>query len=174
MSREFPDWINPWKAAEGGRMYRGTVPLERLRRLAPLLAETTGEACFRARFWLDSQKRAMVDIEVEAGLPLVCQVSLERFRLPVQRHSSLAVVETESEQTSLPEEYEATCAHEGRLGLDELVEDELLLALPQVPRKPGLERPQAEPDEAAADDEQETYRPFAGLQKLLQGERKDR
>jgi hypothetical protein len=50
----------------------------------------------------------------------------------VRRKSRLAVVETELDQELLPEGYEATCAVDGRLRFDDLVEDELLLALPQV------------------------------------------
>lgn len=176
MSREFPDWINPWKAAEGNRIFSGTIPLARLERLGPLLAGTEGEARFQASFSLDRQKRAVVDIEVEADLPLICQVSLEEYRHAISRKSRLVVVESEREQELLPEEVEATSTEEGRLGFEALVEDELLLALPQIPRKPDLQELQFSTDEepAAAEQKSDTYKPFAGLEKMLHGGRTDR
>ena len=48
MSRDFPDFIDPWKAAEGQRVFFGTVPLKRMQRLSPLLVSAEGEADFEA------------------------------------------------------------------------------------------------------------------------------
>mgnify|MGYP000657491512 CR=1 FL=1 len=42
MAKEFPEWVDPWKVAEGRRIFEGTIPLARLTRLQPLLAD--GEA----------------------------------------------------------------------------------------------------------------------------------
>ena len=166
MAREFPDWINPWKAAEGQRTFSGTVPLSRLERLRPLLESSDGEVGFKARFYLDSQRRAIVEIEVTAELPLRCQVSLEEYTHRVQRTSQLTVIEDEMGQLDLPEDHEATCTEDGRLSLASLAEDECILAIPQVPRKPGLKPPGsgAERDTSAG---QKTYKPFAVLEKLL-------
>lgn len=176
MSREFPDWINPWKAAEGKRIFSGSIPFARLSRLRSLLASEAGEARFTAAFSLDRDQRAMVDIEVTAELPLICQASLEEYLEPVSRKSRLAVVETELDQEMLPPGYEATCAVEGRLTFEDLVEDELLLALPQVPRKPGLKDVSFSSGTPAEDSagEEETYRPFAGLADLMRGGRTNR
>jgi uncharacterized protein len=170
MSREFPDWINPWKAAEGKRIFSGTIALAKLERLSPLLANAEGEAAFSARFGQDRQGQVMVHLEVDAELPLVCQVSLEEYRHEVSRRSSLAVVRNEEEQYLLPDDYEATCAEEGRLGFSDLVEDELLLALPQVPRKPGLEQAHDDAGQKRGVGD-ETYRPFARLEDLMRGGR---
>ena len=38
MPREFPEFVDPWKAADGKRLFQGTIPLRWMRRLAPLLA----------------------------------------------------------------------------------------------------------------------------------------
>ena len=177
MSREFPDWLNPWKAAEGKRIFSGTVPLDRMSRLKPLLAGATSEAAFTAVFALDGQKRATIELEVTAELPLICQSSLDKYLHPVRRKSLLAVIQTEAEQDQLPDHYEATCPDGGRLVFADLVEDELLLAMPQVPHKPGLgevrfstrSRGWSEPGER----KDRTHQPFAALKELMRGGQRD-
>lgn len=157
MSREYPDWLDPRKAAEGKRTFAGSMPLKRMPRLAPLLAGSEGEARFSATFGFDRQQRVTIDIAVEADLPLVCQTSLDTYNEPIRRQSLLGVMEDLAEEAMMPENYEPVLAVNGRLALQDLVEDELLLGMPQVPRKPqaGAEMQTAEAQEAR--------QPFAGL-----------
>ena len=138
MSREYPDWISPNRAAEGKRIFSGTIPLARMKRLAALLVNAQGEASFSAAFRMDLEQRIIIDLQVEAALPLVCQASLEVYDEEVRRSSELAVIDEDGEQFDLPENYEPVQTENGRLAFVSLVEDELLLALPQIPRKPGL------------------------------------
>jgi uncharacterized protein len=179
MSREFPDRIDPWKAADGRRRFQGTMPLKRLERLAPLLAPVDWpDARFSAGFGRDRQGLVVVDLRVEAELPLICQRSLEPYLERVVRHSRLAVVESAEQGSNVPEHYEPVLAEEGRLALQDLVEDELLLGLPEVPRNPEIERVQrsTDPDqppghgdggEAPGAGEEPTHRPFEELADLL-------
>jgi len=183
MSREFPDLLNPWKAADGRRTFEGTMPLARMRRLVPLLVPrsegqeggVTGlpwaDARFRADFGHDRQGTVTVELWVEAELPLVCQRSLRPYLEPVKRHSLLAVVESVAEQELLPEHYEPVLVEEGRLALLDLVEDELLLALPQVPRDPAVKAVDLSTDgvvtRSGAEAAEPTRRPFEGLADLL-------
>jgi len=106
MSREYPDWISPNRAAEGKRIFSGTIPLTRMKRLAELLVDAKGEASFTAAFRTDLDKRVVIDLQVEAALPLICQASLEVYAEQVKRRSELAVIDDESEQSELPENYE--------------------------------------------------------------------
>ena len=174
MSREFPDLVAPCQAADGRRTFQGTMPLKRMQRLAPLLAPAEWpDARFSAAFGYDRQGMLTVDLHVEAELPLVCQRSLEIYREPVVRHSMLAVTQGVAEQDLVPEHYEPVLAEQGRLALLDLVEDELLLALPQVPRKPEAEPGAAQRSDyqevagGGSDGEERTHRPFEGLADLL-------
>lgn len=181
MSRDFPDIVDPWKAAEGKRTFQGTMPMVRLHRLADLLApaDEAGNqgiardvAPFEARFGFDRQGLVVIDLEVSAELPLVCQRSLEVFRLPVERHSTLVVIEEVSDQESVPEHYEPILVESRRLALADLVEEELMLAVPQVPRRPDTENEEilsgGVAEMAASEDEKEpTHRPFEGLEGMM-------
>jgi uncharacterized protein len=139
MSREYPDWISPGRAAEGKRIFSGTIPLSRMKRLAALLVDAEGDASFVAAFKRDLEKRIVVDLQVEAALPLICQASLEVYDEQVKRRSELAVIEHDHEAEELPDYYDPVQTEKGRLAIAGLVEDELLLGLPQVPRNPDLD-----------------------------------
>jgi len=139
MSREYPDWISPNRAAEGKRIFSGTIPLSRMKRLAALLEDAKGEAAFTAAFRTDLDQRVVIDLHVQAALSLVCQASLEVYEEQVERDTELAVIDNDNEQFDLPENYEPVLSENGRLAIASLVEEELLLGLPQVPRKPGLQ-----------------------------------
>lgn len=179
MSREYPDWFDPRKAAEGRRTFTGSVPLVRMERLRPLLANCDGDAHFTARFEFDAQGRVTILIEVEASLPLICQRSLEPYLEPVHRRSLLGVIENLAEESLLPENYEPVLVELGRLAMLDLVEDELLLGLPQVPRNPDCDaigfpaRDDVSPELATS--ETPVRQPFAGLaeqlKKHVQGEK---
>lgn len=138
MSREFPDFIDPWRAAAGGRRIGGTLPLVRLKRLNPLLASSEGEAAFELLFGIDEQRRAKVHVSVSAPLKLVCQRSLEPFTQEVEQRSALLIIADSEEQALLSDGEEFIQVESGRIAVADLVEDELLLAVPQVPRNPAV------------------------------------
>ena len=171
MSREYPDWISAERAAEGKRVFSGTVPLSRMQRLVPLLVTAERDARFVAAFRRDVDKRVVVDIQVEAALPLICQASLEVYDEQVKRRSELAVIKHDDEQHELPDNYEPVKTENGRLAIISLVEEELLLGLPQVPRKPGLEKIEystgGEAFERVSRQEKSRKNPFAALKGML-------
>ena len=177
MSRDFPDTVDPWKAADGKRGFGGTVPLARLGRLAELLAPEEpggiawGEAGFEAVFGYDEQGLVTIRVAVRADLPLVCQRSLETYAEHVERMSMVAVITDVGQQETLPEQYEPVLVADRRLALADLVEEELLLAVPQVPRKPGAGDPGVPKDvtleSAPAHEKGPVHKPFAGLAGLM-------
>jgi len=182
MPREFPDFVDPWKAADGKRAFQGTMPLKWMRRLATLLAPADpgdageagaggAEATFRARFAHDEQGVVTITLDVVADLPLVCQRSMLPYREHVERHSLLGVIGNAAEEARLPEHYEPVLAEHGRLALLDLVEDELLLAVPQVPRNPAVAEVRMSTDGDAkageAGDGDERRRPFGDLAELI-------
>jgi len=136
MSRDYPDWIDPWKAAEGRKIFSGSMPLARMDRLAPLLVDTAGEAVFTVHFAFDSQGLVTISVTVEALLSLVCQRSLEPYRAKISRQSVLGAIQNIAEEPMLPENYEPVWVEHRRVALRDLVEDELLLGLPLVPVSP--------------------------------------
>lgn len=181
MARDFPDWISPARAAEGKRVFGGTIPLARMKRLAPLLVSAEGDASFTATFKRDIENRVIIDLQVEAALPLICQASLEVYDEQMQRHSELAVVDEDDHfaerEQDIPDYYDVVKSEHGRVAIAALVEEELLLGLPQIPRKPGLADVEfstgEEPDEPEAEEPEGQENPFAALQDMLERNKQD-
>jgi len=187
MSREFPDFIDPWKAADGRRTFQGTMPIKRLKRLVPMLApEDSGQdrqlvaredVKFSARFAYDEQDLVTILLEVEVELPLICQRSLAPYREKVARSSLLVVIEDVAEQELVPESYDPVLVEHRRMALQDIVEEELLLAIPQVPRNPDIEAIELSTDGAvrvSSETEKEpSHKPFAGLAGLFKAEAED-
>jgi len=175
MSREYPDWISPGRAAEGKRVYSGTIPLSRMKRLVALLVDASGDATFSAAFKTDLDHRVIIDLQVEAALPLVCQASLEVYDELVKRRSELAVIENDSEQFDLPDNYDPVLTENGRLAIAGIVEDELLLGLPSIPRKPGLQPVEFSTggENSAGEKKRQAGKdnPFSALQDMLKREK---
>jgi uncharacterized protein len=195
MARDFPDWLNPRAAAEGRRTFEGTVPLRRLNRLNELLyrddaqgssqspsasatvesaatapgGESAEEVSFKAHFTLDEERRAVIDLEVGATVQLLCQASLEPYWQVLARRSRLGVIDDEAEIDLLPADYDPVMTDHGRLALQTLVEDELLLALPQVPRNPELDAVQFSTGDANEEAAVTRPNPFAELRGKLKG-----
>ena len=168
MPREFPEFVDPWKAADGKRLFQGTIPLRWMRRLAPLLAPCGPD---------DESARAEPAEAGEAPGDAPDRTSGAAwpdatFSERVRRQSLLSVVESVAAQDGLPEHYEPILADHGRIALVTMVEDELLLAVPQVPRNPEVGEVLVSTGGASeAEDppvKEDLQRPFEGLAELLE------
>lgn len=171
MSVALPESVDAWRMVAAGRIFEGGLPLAALPRLTPSLADAAGHCVYRVEFGRDELGVAFCDIQAEAVLPLVCQRTLDRFELPVRVEQRIGLVRDERDEAGLPPGYEPVQPPEdGRLNPIELIEDELILALPVVPVKPGSEAVEAHwaaTEEKEA--EEERPNPFAALSALKMG-----
>ncbi len=170
MSRPPPEYADPWRLADAGKRFVGQITAHRLSRLREELLEASTEIAYELVFGRDEQNRATVKGRVKATLYLQCQRCLETLELPVDREISLALVEGLDEARALPDRYEPLLLEEARIRPLDLLEDELLLALPQVPRhRPEACTPRVEQTESLAARQQAAPdNPFAVLAKLKQ------
>ena len=155
-------------ADESGRVELA-VPIVRLERIAAQLASR--EALVTASVALErEQQRIVADVETTADLQVVCQRCLQPMHLPVTSHSRVLLLESEAEAGEVPPEMETALAPEGRLRLADLVEEELLLALPAAPRHSG-KCPDGTREEKQEELAEPTQRPFASLGAMLKSGR---
>ena len=156
--------IDPSTLAAEPATFEGTIKPGALPRLAESLANGKGELRYRISARLDPQRRQVVSCIIEGFVFLTCQSSLDTFRHPVSIDDRLVLVGDESRLPPLEQESDAEdyLVVDGPLDVFELVEDAVILALPMMPRKPGLEW---EDGQAKADPEPQAS-PFAKLSSL--------
>lgn len=168
-----PETVDAWRMVASRRGVEGRVPLERLARLRDVLVDTGGEVSFTLDFDRDELQVPYAELHVEVGLPLQCQRSLERFVLPVQLTQRLGLVRSEAEEAALPEGYEALeVPADGLLVPLDIVEDELILAVPVIPVKPGseaVERDWPIPDAEAVPERENPFAALAALKNKTPG-----
>jgi uncharacterized protein len=164
------EFMNPWRlAAEGGRL-EGVLALAVLPRLAELLNRTEGVVTVTMTAGVDEQGIPFVIGRLTAAIEVVCQRCLGSLRLPLDVTVRLGLARTEAEADRLPEHYEPLLVPEGGLVIADWVEDELLLALPQIPRHDDLRECAANGYRASLDEcapDPESRQPFAVLAALL-------
>jgi len=174
MSAEVPEVLDAWRMVAARRSFDGRTPLAAMARLRDLLADDQGEVRFSLEFGQDALRVSFVELRIDAELPLICQRSLQRFLFPVAMVQRLGLVHASSDtldadEAALPPGYEALgIDDDGLLRPVELVEDELILAVPLVPVRPGSEA--LERDWPVQADEQASANPFAALVALKRGE----
>lgn len=147
------------------RSFEGKVPLAALRRLDGLLTDAEGEVTFALQFDRDAFQVPYVELKIDVALPLECQRSLQRFLFPVSMVQKLGLIRDEADEAALPEDVEALLVPEdGMLRTLDLIEDELVLAVPAVPMNPEL--PAVELDVSPRQEELAQASPFAALASL--------
>ncbi|HET6603241.1 MAG TPA: YceD family protein [Xanthomonadaceae bacterium] len=162
-----PDSVDVWRMVAERRVYEGAVRLASLQRLVPLLADGQGECRYELEFGRDEHGGDFVRIQADAALVLTCQRTLERFDHAVAIRQRLGLIRSEAEEAALPPGAEPVLVPaDGRIRPMELLEDELILALPLVPLKPGSEDETARWGEAAEDAAGPVPSPFAVLASL--------
>lgn len=151
------------------RTFQETLSVASMTRLCELLAGNEGEVQCELEFGRDEFGIAYLDVRAQVPLTLLCQRSLEPFVLPLAIDTRLGLIREESEESGLPPGSEPLLvAEHGQLKLADVIEDELLLALPLVPVNPDSELPDEVtgpgPEEISA--ERRTDNPFAVLREL--------
>ncbi len=145
MSAPLPDWIDPWHAVQAGASFAGIVPLDCLPRLAEAVLGSDGPCRYELAFGRDPQGRAVALGRVSMTLHLICQRCLGELAVPVDVPIALALVRVAAGADvlglaavdDLPEELDPMPLGRDPIRPLDLVEDELLLAVPQIPLHPA-------------------------------------
>lgn len=177
MSVPLPHKLEPWRAVHLGLDYAGEAPLAEFPRLAAAVLGALGPCRYRLRFGLDDRGQAVADGQAEMTVRLTCQRCLGEVACDLDAPIALALVRAAGADAlgldqgpEVAGPLEAVPLDEGPMWPLELVEDELLLALPMVPMHPPGECPAVLSTQlgAAADDGDAEVRPnpFAVLASL--------
>jgi uncharacterized protein len=144
------------------------IPLKDFPRLVPQLADTTGDVRGHVQFGRQDGF-AVADVVVEATIHLTCQRCLASLDWPVHSRGRVAMVAEGVEADGMPAGLETILAPERRISVRDLVEEEVLLALPVVPLHDASECVDVAPAAPAPSDtgQHERQRPFERLGELF-------
>jgi len=163
MLDRLPEQIEPMGLADVGRSFRGVVPVDRLDRLAPLLADQKGELGVEMVFNLDERCIRTLSGSIRGELNLVCQRCLGSLQFPLDLDFRLGIINGDDEIARIPEGFEPLLVSGDPMKTFDLIEDEILLAVPSVPMHEGVESCQVDHVNQAVPDREN---PFSVLEKL--------
>jgi uncharacterized protein len=129
----FPESFAFRRAAEQGRDLTGTVDVARFGRLA-YPYERSGTVRAKLSFGLDGHERIRLDGEIHGEVAAICQRCLKPMAQQVSARVEMLILSESPAEAGIGEDDEYLVAAEDSLDLMSLLEDEVLLALPMVPR----------------------------------------
>lgn len=166
--------------AHGGLVWEHEFSDTSFERLADAAVSIQPQVTIKLQF-AKLDKRPTIHGEMQAEVELVCQRCMRNMQYPLHETFELMLIEKEAELVSVPETHEPWIANALHLNVFELVEEQLLLALPLI-AKHADEREcaqanadvlnQSQPDEPVslssdADGASDVRRPFGNLRDLL-------
>jgi len=134
MSARLPFRLDPLKECQRGAERSGVMPLTRMKRLATMLQAVETSAECTLKFSLQGKGRYRLEGRVQAALQLECQRCLHPMLLKVDRGFRLALLQTDKQAEHLDESWDPYVLSDESLDISELIEDELILAIPDIPR----------------------------------------
>ncbi|WP_089703038.1 YceD family protein [Vreelandella arcis] len=129
---QIPSRVEPYKLAARREKLEGLVALDKLPRLAEETGHQSGDCQVVLEFGVDTQGRREIRGHLQATLALPCRRCLEPLSQDVTSDFLLGMVADESLASELPASHEPVLVENEQLDLLTVVEDELILSLPQV------------------------------------------
>ena len=133
MLDRLPELIDPLSFADKGSELIGRIDLRTLDRLAKMLADVSGSVAVELAFSREGGL-AMIEGRITVALALQCQNCLQVMIWPVDTKIRLGIVASIDEADRLPQDCEPLLVGNKKIPLKEIVEDELLLVLPDFPK----------------------------------------
>jgi uncharacterized protein len=154
--------IDGFEFASAGATQQGVWPLADFPRLRDMIAAAAGEVAYQISGVRDERGRPALRLKVRGTLPLRCQRCLETMQFEVDTDETLVLAATLDEIHAEPADANApNRIVAGReMSLRDLIEDELILAVPYAPRHESCEV-------GGQGEEGEKVLPFAGLRGLM-------
>jgi len=130
LTSTLPELIKPTKLARQDLLLKGVFPVETMKRLTADAVASDGIVDVDVVFTKDGQGFSIMQGVVKTCVKLRCQRCLEGVGVELSVDLSLAFVTHESRVEQVPSIYEAVLLDSEEISFIELLEDELILALP--------------------------------------------
>ena len=132
MQSTLPEYLDLIQKAKLGAEIKGQWPINKLDRLTDQLAGDDGQ--LSAELTLGKQDKVyFMKGSVSVTFQVICQRCLQVMDLPLSAEINLALITDQRQEEKLPEDVEPLLVEEGKVCLPDILQDELLLAMPLVP-----------------------------------------
>ncbi len=168
MAKSLPDSIELNSAVRKEYQLQGEVWLSELDRM-PLELIHSKDAPIKYEILFRHSKSVLGEaiIRIESKLELICQRSLEPFEFELNTNNTIGFISEIEDEAKLDANVSPSWVDDMLVEPKALLEDEILLMLPDIPVKPGAELDsEYMTDQGADEPEEETENPFAALEAL--------
>ena len=160
-----PTTLRPLKLARQQGKLKGYLPLQQMPALAADCVDEAGRV--EADLQLDMEGRWPVMTGIVQGtLKMMCQRCLEPVDVSIKADIELGFVQSEEAMAELPEHLEPFLLEEEEVSISDLLEQELILALPIVAYHAECEPASYQQDDEDAASGDEKPNPFKVLEQL--------
>lgn len=165
---KIPQKVDPRYTAAKRLDYVGIIPKEKLERLQSIVEEIVEDAEVNLTFGVDLQGITAIEGSVGTAVKCVCQRCGELFDLKISSQIRYTPDLKKVEELGLEDLYDFVDVDEfGEVDLYQILEDELILALPSSPRHEDADCSEGGKEWVAGEIvEPEKTNPFAVLSKL--------
>ena len=167
---KIPVTIDPYRTAQKRSSFDGILQLQNLTRLSEQLSNTDGDVAVIVHCGNDEQGLVYIEGEAQCTVQVRCERCGDEMTLNINSSFAYTPVKgDDSAQEEIPQRYDVIETDEhGEVNLLQLVEDELILALPLFPMH---DEGQCDPNKlqmswGEIEPEPEKPNPFAILQEL--------
>ena len=149
------------KLADSRAEFEFDIPVAELPGIA---ADLPAAASVHARLQFGrEQGQSVARVALRGKLGSTCQRCMQPLAIELDTDSRVVLVASEAEAEAVPEGWETYLAADGMLSIPALVAEEVLLALPIVPRHDACPTPLPRPPAGPGDEAVAAPNPFAAL-----------
>lgn len=172
--QKIPVTLDVKKAATHSTRFEGYLMLKTLKRLVESLTSDEGDVDVELQTGIDEQGLNYLKGQATVTISTICQRCNESMKIDLQSDFAFTPVRegfVEDEEYPLPEHYDTVEFNEfGEVLLRQLIEDELILSLPLIPKHDEQDCPASGREMSFGEIEEEIVEekpnPFAVLQQL--------
>lgn len=129
-----PKYIDIYTLAKENATLEGEIKLKNLPRVLSYLYDANGEISTAMHFCFDKAHRPCVQGKLKTVLHVQCQRCLQTMDMPMDIQLNLVGVSSDAEAKKLMKVKEPLMLKQQPLELTELIEEEIILAMPIIPK----------------------------------------
>jgi Predicted metal-binding, possibly nucleic acid-binding protein len=167
MAQSLPESIDLNAAVRNRWQLTGQIKLSDLQRMPhELLHNEDSLIDYDIQFQTSQAVLGEAVIKVKGDLELICQRSLEPFTHSIEKQSTVGFISEVEDEAKLPADVLATWVEDMMVDPKALVEDEILLLIPDYPNKAGAELDSKYLSDDSEEPDSEDDNPFSVLKDL--------